>query len=95
MIEFAWENLLKVYGSQRVKETDLVEVADAVGDLSYFLAGDAVEYGFNLDDVFAEIHASNMSKLDENGNVIYREDGKVLKGPNFFKPDISKVIFGE
>lgn len=72
--------------------SDLVEVADALGDMLYIIYGTAVSYGIPIDDVFAEIHASNMSKLGEDGQPIRREDGKVLKGPNYFKPDIKKYL---
>lgn len=91
-IEFAWEQVLNSYGNERVKDPDIVEIADALADLAYFNYGSAVEYGIDLDYVLKEVHASNLSKLDENGNVLYREDGKVLKGPNFFKPNISKIL---
>ncbi len=73
---------------------DIVEVADALGDMLYILCGTIIEHGMQdlIDEVFEEIHRSNLSKLDENGNPIYREDGKVIKGPNYFKPDIKKII---
>ena len=75
-----------------IEEQDIVEVADALGDLIYVVIGAALEYGIPIDSVVEEIHRSNMSKLDENGKPIYREDGKVLKGPNYFPPDIKKVL---
>lgn len=73
---------------------DLVEVADALGDLLYILCGTIIEHGlqYKIEEVFEEIQRSNMSKLGENGEPIYREDGKVLKGPNYFKPDIAKIL---
>ena len=73
---------------------DLVEVADALGDMLYILCGTILEHGlqYKIDEVFNEIQRSNMSKLGENGEPIYREDGKVLKGPNYFQPDILKII---
>ena len=73
---------------------DLVEVADALGDMLYILCGTIIEHGLQdkIEDVFNEIQRSNMSKLGENGQPIYREDGKVLKGPNYFKPNISKIL---
>ncbi|MEZ4802335.1 MAG: nucleoside triphosphate pyrophosphohydrolase family protein [Gelidibacter sp.] len=73
---------------------DLVEVADALGDLLYILCGTIIEHGlqYKIEEVFNEIQRSNMSKLGENGEPIYREDGKVLKGPNYFKPDITKIL---
>ena len=73
---------------------DTVEVADALGDMLYILCGTIIEHGMQdlIEEVFEEIHKSNLSKLDENGNPIYREDGKVIKGPNYFPPDIKKII---
>lgn len=71
---------------------DLVGIADAIGDAIYILLGTAVEHGIPIDEVFDEIHRSNMSKLDEDGKPIYREDGKVLKGPNYIKPDIARIL---
>jgi len=73
---------------------DLVEVADALGDLLYILCGTIIEHGlqYKIEEVFNEIQRSNMSKLGDNGEPIYREDGKVLKGPNYFKPDIIKIL---
>ena len=73
---------------------DLVEVADALGDMLYILCGTIIEHGLHdkIEEVFNEIQRSNMSKLGENGQPIYREDGKVLKGPNYFKPNISKIL---
>lgn len=71
---------------------DTVEVADALGDLIYVIYGMALEMGIPLGDVLAEIQASNLSKLGADGLPIYREDGKVMKGPNFFSPNIGKVL---
>lgn len=71
---------------------DTVEAADALGDLIYVVYGMALECGIPLDDVLAEVQASNLSKLGEDGKPIYREDGKVLKGPGFFPPDIAGVL---
>ena len=73
---------------------DLVEVADALGDMLYILCGTIIEHGMQhkIEEVFDEIQKSNMSKLGEDGEPIYREDGKVLKGPNYFMPDISKIL---
>lgn len=73
---------------------DLVEVADALGDMLYILCGTILEHGMQhkIEEVFTEIQRSNMSKLGANGKPIYREDGKVLKGPNYFKPDILGVL---
>lgn len=76
---------------------DLVEVADAIADCFYILFGTAVEFGIadKMEAVFHEVHRSNMSKLDDEGMPIYREDGKVLKGPNYSKPDISSIIYSK
>ena len=73
---------------------DLVEVADALGDMLYILCGSIIEHGLQdkIEDIFNEIQRSNMSKLGEDGQPIFREDGKVLKGPNYFKPNISKIL---
>jgi predicted HAD superfamily Cof-like phosphohydrolase len=71
-----------------------IEIADALGDMLYILCGTILEHGMQhkIEEVFKEIHRSNMSKLDENGNPIYREDGKILKGENYFKPDLGKFF---
>ena len=73
---------------------DLVEVADALGDMLYILCGTIIEHGLQdkIVAVFNEIQRSNMSKLGQDGKPIYREDGKVLKGPNYFKPDIASIV---
>ena len=73
---------------------DLVEVADALGDMLYILAGTIIEHGmqYKIAEVFDEIQRSNMSKLGEDGHPIFREDGKVLKGPNYFKPNIGEIL---
>ena len=73
---------------------DLVEVADALGDMLYILCGTILEHGMQdkIEEVFSEIQRSNMSKLGPDGKPIYREDGKVLKGPKYFKPDIKGVL---
>lgn len=73
---------------------DLVEVADALGDMLYILCGTIIEHGMQhkIEEVFNEIQKSNMSKLGADGNPIYREDGKVLKGPNYFRPDIQTIL---
>jgi predicted HAD superfamily Cof-like phosphohydrolase len=73
---------------------DLVEVADALGDMLYILCGTIIEHGLQdkIEEVFNEIQQSNMSKLGNDGRPIYREDGKVLKGPNYFKPKISAIL---
>ena len=79
---------------EAVQNNDLVEIADALGDMMYILCGTIIEHGLQhkIEAVFDEIQRSNMSKLDENGNPIYREDGKVMKGSNYFKPDFSKIL---
>lgn len=73
---------------------DIVEVADALGDMLYILCGTILEHGmqYKIEEVFNEIQRSNMSKLGEDGKPIYREDGKVLKGPNYFKPKIKEIL---
>ena len=73
---------------------DLIEVADALGDMLYILCGTIITHGMQhkIEEVFDEIQRSNMSKLDNDGNPIYREDGKVMKGPNYFKPDINSIL---
>jgi len=81
---------------EAAKKGDLVEVADALGDMMYILCGTILSHGMQhkIEEVFEEIQRSNMSKLGEDGKPIYREDGKVLKGPNYFKPNIAKIIEG-
>lgn len=76
------------------KDGDLVEIADALGDMMYILFGTILKHGLQhkIEEVFDEIHRSNMSKLDENGEPIYREDGKVMKGELYFRPDIKKIL---
>ena len=73
---------------------DLVEVADALGDMLYILCGTIIEHGMQhkIEDVFNEIHRSNMSKLGNDGKPIYRTDGKILKGENYSKPDIESIL---
>lgn len=79
---------------EAANEGDLIEVADALGDMLYILCGTILEHGmqYKIEEVFEEIQRSNMSKLGEDGNPIYREDGKVMKGPNYFKPDIQSIM---
>ena len=76
------------------KENDLVEIADALGDMLYILCGTIISHGLQdkIEQIFEEIQNSNLSKLGEDGKPIYRDDGKVLKGPNYFKPDIKKIL---
>ena len=73
---------------------DLVEIADALGDMMYILCGTILSHGLQskIEEIFEEIQRSNMSKLDENGKPIYREDGKILKSKKYFKPNISKIL---
>lgn len=73
---------------------DEVEIADAIGDILYIAFGLVTKHGLEdkMEAIFDEIHASNMSKLDENGQVIRRDDGKILKGPLYFKPNIQKIL---
>ena len=71
---------------------DLLEVADALTDILYVTYGAGHAFGIDLDKCFDEVQNSNMSKLDENGKPIYTEHGKVMKGPNYFKPDLSKFV---
>ena len=71
---------------------DLLEVADALTDILYVTYGAGHAFGINLDKCFDEVQNSNMSKLGENGEPIYNESGKVMKGPNYFKPDLSKFV---
>lgn len=79
---------------EAASNNDIVEVADALGDMLYILCGTILEHGmqYKIDEVFNEIQRSNMSKLSEEGKPIYREDGKVLKGPNYFKPNIEAIL---
>jgi predicted HAD superfamily Cof-like phosphohydrolase len=77
-----------------VKNGNIVEIADAIGDMLYILCGTINAHGLQekMAPVFEEIQRSNMSKLDENGNPIYREDGKVMKSDRYFKPDIQAIL---
>jgi len=79
---------------EAAQNNDLVEVADALGDMLYILCGTIIEHGMQdkIEEVFSEIQRSNMSKLGADGNPIYREDGKVLKGPDYFKPKIRAIL---
>jgi len=76
------------------RNENLVEIADALGDQLYILFGTILKHGLQhkIDEVFQEIHRSNMSKLDAEGRPIFREDGKILKSPLYFKPNISKIL---
>lgn len=79
---------------EAVQNNDIIEIADALGDMLYILCGTIIEHGlqYKIEAVFDEIQRSNMSKLDDNGKPIYREDGKVLKGPNYFKPNFQEIL---
>ncbi|WP_277015887.1 nucleoside triphosphate pyrophosphohydrolase family protein [Flavobacterium lindanitolerans] len=79
---------------EAVQNDDKIEIADALGDMLYILCGTIIEHGLQdkIEEVFDEIQRSNMSKLGEDGKPIYREDGKVMKGPNYFKPDFSLIL---
>ena len=73
---------------------DMVEIADALGDMMYILCGTILSHGLQgkIEEIFEEIQRSNMSKLDENGKPIYRQDGKILKSKKYFKPNFSKIL---
>jgi len=75
-----------------IKNNDIVEVADALTDILYVTYGAGHSFGINLDKCFEEVQRSNMSKLDVDGKPIYNKNGKVMKGPNYFKPDLKKFI---
>jgi len=75
-----------------MENNDLLEVADALTDILYVTYGAGHAFGINLDKCFDEVQGSNMSKLDENGKPIYNETGEVMKGPNYFKPNLSKFV---
>lgn len=79
---------------EAARSGDLTEVADALGDMMYILCGTILKHGLQniIEEVFEEIQQSNMSKLDGNGEPIFREDGKILKGENYFKPDIASIL---
>ena len=77
---------------EALEKKDLLEVADALTDILYVTYGAGHAFGINLDDCFEEVQNSNMSKLDKDGKPIYNDKGKVMKGPNYFKPDLSKFI---
>ena len=77
---------------EAMKNNDLLEVADALTDILYVTYGAVHAFGVDLDKCFDEVQNSNMSKLGENGEPIYNESGKVMKGPNYFKPDLSKFV---
>ena len=78
--------------NEAMKNKDLLEVADALTDILYVTYGAGHAFGIDLDKCFNEVQNSNMSKLDSNGKPIYNSDGKVMKGPNYFKPDLKKFV---
>ena len=79
---------------QAVQDEDLIEIGDALGDMLYILCGTIISHGFQdkIESIFDEIQRSNMSKLGADGKPIFRKDGKVMKGPNYFKPDLKKIL---
>ncbi len=77
---------------EAMDKNDIVEVADALTDILYVTYGAGHAFGINLDKCFNVVQNSNMSKLDKNGKPIYNEFGKVMKGPNYFKPDLKKIV---
>ena len=78
--------------TEAMNNKDLLEVADALTDILYVTYGAGHAFGIDLDKCFEEVQNSNMSKLDENGKPIYNDAGKEMKGPNYFKPDLSKFV---
>ena len=79
--------------TEAMNNKDLLEVADALTDILYVTYGAGHAFGIDLDKCFQEVQNSNMSKLDDNGKPIYNESGKVMKGPSYFKPNLSKFIY--
>ena len=77
---------------EAIKQKNLTEVADALTDILYVTYGAGHAFGINLDKCFEEVQSSNMSKLDNNGKPIYNDQGKVMKGPNYFKPNLNKFL---
>ena len=77
---------------EAISKKDIKEIADALTDILYVTYGAGHTFGINLDKCFAEVQSSNMSKLGDDGKPIYNEKGKVMKGPNYFKPDLSKFV---
>ena len=89
-IELIQEELEEL--SDAVADRDMVQIADALTDLLYVVYGAGHSFGIDLDECFQEVHSSNMSKLGEDGRPIYREDGKVMKGPGYFEPDLEGIL---
>ena len=77
---------------EAMRKEDMVGVADALTDILYVTYGAGAAFGIDLDKCFEEVHNSNMSKLDRDGRPIYREDGKILKGPDYFEPNLEKIV---
>jgi predicted HAD superfamily Cof-like phosphohydrolase len=100
-MEVRWNLLYEEWGEYssedrgRPEDDDLVAIAKELADMVYVIAGTALVYGFNLDDVLAEVHRSNMTKLGADGKPIYRADGKVMKGPSYEEARVGEIIFGE
>lgn len=78
---------------QAIEQNDLTGIADALTDILYVTYGAGAAYGIDLDSCFEEVHRSNMSKLGVDGKPIYRQDGKVLKGPNYSPPNLDKILY--
>ena len=78
--------------SDAVADRDMIQIADALTDLLYVIYGAGHAFGIDLDECFQEVHASNMSKLGKDGRPIHREDGKVMKGPGYFEPDLESIL---
>jgi predicted HAD superfamily Cof-like phosphohydrolase len=77
---------------EAIEKKDVVGVADALTDILYVTYGAGAAFGIDLDKCFKEVHSSNMSKLDRNGRPIYREDGKIMKGPDYFEPNLENIV---
>ena len=77
---------------EAMEQRDMVGIADALTDILYVVYGTGHSYGIDLDECFQEVHSSNMSKLGEDGKPIRRDDGKILKGPNYFEPDLESIL---
>ena len=77
---------------QAMEDRDMVQIADALTDILYVVYGAGHSFGIDLDECFEEVHRSNMSKLGESGRPIYREVGKVMKGPGYFEPDLEGIL---
>lgn len=92
-VELIQEELKEL--QEALKEKNIVEVADALTDILYVAYGAGHAFGIDLDECFQEVHFSNMSKLGDDGKPIYREDGKVMKGPRYFEPDLRYVLYGD